>query len=399
MGLGGSVPTNSFDINMVFNSEYTWWFQGDPPIGPSQEDFEQVATHELIHGMGFITGEAATDLPLSSNYDRILNGFTYNSSIPVASFGNTFESSGGDAIASARSVYGMASSGNRRLYFQPKQNPVANDPIYLWSASWYSGGSAISHFDDGYEYTPDLLMISYSRMGATLDQKVAGAGGFGYGAIGPHVLSVLNSIGWNINALASPLETATSTSSVQVDTTTQTATTTNTVTTSITSTIPITSTSVTTSTKSTTSITSSTTRTTSRTTTTTTTSLSTTTIARTTTFPASISQGAQIFVFPVRLWTASPMDVFVELHESTSGALVSNYAYNPASGASSSGWAAYNFTVTPTVSLTNSAYNWFTWMTPPGAGWSGNVFTQVVRVTIHAPVTSTITTSSIGAIR
>ncbi|KXS18762.1 hypothetical protein M427DRAFT_198964 [Gonapodya prolifera JEL478] len=224
VGIGSTPYTYTpYDIDALFNADASWWFQGDPLITPGQEDFEQVATHELLHGMGFSSGwrqwfagqsfltpcyysysdgtfafwgsqyifdaflyESATRLPLSSYYDRIKATFPGNQTVSVSAFPAAFQSTGGDAFVAASRVFNMTSSGTKALSFSA--GGTAADPI-LWSSTGYSSGSAISHLDDGYEYTSDLLMISYARMGATLDQKIASAGAYVYGAIGPNTIS------------------------------------------------------------------------------------------------------------------------------------------------------------------------------------------------------------------
>ncbi|KAI8055899.1 hypothetical protein BDF22DRAFT_672789 [Syncephalis plumigaleata] len=46
---------DKYDIIAQFNSNASFWFDGDGPIKPSQSDFLFVAVHEMIHGLGFTT--------------------------------------------------------------------------------------------------------------------------------------------------------------------------------------------------------------------------------------------------------------------------------------------------------------------------------------------------------
>lgn len=47
-------PANP-DIDAAFNSDFASWSFGDGAPGPNQEDFQSVVTHELGHGLGFIS--------------------------------------------------------------------------------------------------------------------------------------------------------------------------------------------------------------------------------------------------------------------------------------------------------------------------------------------------------
>ncbi|KAJ3336409.1 hypothetical protein HDU93_002879, partial [Gonapodya sp. JEL0774] len=50
------AQSTEFDIRALFNADMSWWFQGDGAMGSSQFDFETVATHEFLHGLGFLSG-------------------------------------------------------------------------------------------------------------------------------------------------------------------------------------------------------------------------------------------------------------------------------------------------------------------------------------------------------
>ncbi|KXS18761.1 hypothetical protein M427DRAFT_199015 [Gonapodya prolifera JEL478] len=110
-------------------------------------------------------------------------------------------------------------------------------------------------------------------------------------------------------------------------------------------------------------------------------------------FPSLLLVPPTEFTVSIRVWASAPMDVFVELHESSTGKLVSNYAYQSTDAAVTSDWVVKNFSVSVVGPLGNPPYNWFTWTTPSGAGWPGNTYQQVITVDVQARTTTTATST------
>ncbi|KXS21872.1 hypothetical protein M427DRAFT_280755 [Gonapodya prolifera JEL478] len=96
----------------------------------------------------------------------------------------------------------------------------------------------------------------------------------------------------------------------------------------------------------------------------------------TTTLPLSVSSAAGTYSVTVKVWSKTALDAFVELHQTSNGALVSNYAYSSIPASTSSTYTSFTFAVTYSA-LTSPPYNWFVWITSPGAGWNGMLWNQV----------------------
>ncbi|KAJ3336413.1 hypothetical protein HDU93_002883 [Gonapodya sp. JEL0774] len=223
------------DITALFNADFAWWFTGDQPITPEQEDFEGVVMHEFVHGMGFMTGwnqwfsnyvpgqtfltppyytwangswafwapqyiydklmiETSTSTLISNYYDQITN-YQGVSGSSIGAFLLRFQRASGGSFAAAQKVYQLATSGPDYVRIKPAMSSAVADALPIWSGRYYSGGTTFSHLDDGLENTPDFLMISFARAGSTLDSKVMAAGSYAYGAMGPHLLGDL--LGYN----------------------------------------------------------------------------------------------------------------------------------------------------------------------------------------------------------
>ncbi|KXS19690.1 carbohydrate-binding module family 18 protein [Gonapodya prolifera JEL478] len=102
----------------------------------------------------------------------------------------------------------------------------------------------------------------------------------------------------------------------------------------------------------------------------------------TSTLPTVVSPAAGTYQVTVRVWTATAKDMLVELHQSSgSKPIVSNYAYNAIAASTTGSYTTYTFVLTWNA-LSGPPYNWFVWMTPPGAGWDGQLWNKEVPVTL-----------------
>ncbi|KAG4085697.1 hypothetical protein H8356DRAFT_1738594 [Neocallimastix lanati (nom. inval.)] len=234
------------DITSDFNSDYSFYFSGDPVIEDGQIDFEYVVIHELIHGMGFATGfqkyfslvaKVIDDQDfLSPGLSLINNTYvsnwrsiqifdksvvstvnnvslnTYNNDImkftstsglvSPLQYHNEFIRSVGPYKAAKR-VLEVASNKTGSLVFQTSKG----DRINLYTKeNEFLQGTSIAHLSDEFKYSSDFIMISdvSPLQGKTISMmydeygKDKNGKRHEYGAIGPSVLKILNEIGWEI---------------------------------------------------------------------------------------------------------------------------------------------------------------------------------------------------------
>ncbi|KAJ3123148.1 Dynein regulatory complex subunit 3 [Nowakowskiella sp. JEL0407] len=197
-----------FDIVSYFYNDRAWYFpEYGRPINPSENDFELVACHELIHGLGMVsrwnsvqdifppaitngriglippigyennTGAVSLQSwqPLSvfdrflyldygtynvscnllatniTNY-RIIDGYRTPESFFSGLMGNQ------DARNAAREMFALATKGNG-LIFTPDRS-YGIDKVELAANDPFRKGSSIHHVDDAYNVTNDLLMTA-----------------------------------------------------------------------------------------------------------------------------------------------------------------------------------------------------------------------------------------------
>ncbi|CAG8567896.1 4618_t:CDS:2 [Diversispora eburnea] len=235
---------NDYDINARFNSVKDWWFRtDDEPIGSDQQDFYAVVLHELIHGLGFssswnsnletLDNQDTTGLTptFSFNDGNQFEGFTerifdryvkfkrnseiststnytsqLNEAVPIGASFDTYSEFVTQVKSSSQWKYAefvlISATTNDSLTFTPAKNTSWNDEIYLESSlNPYLQGSSISHVSIIYETTSDFLMKYIFNRGESLEYLVQRGGNYS-SPIGPRILSILESIGYETDAFS-----------------------------------------------------------------------------------------------------------------------------------------------------------------------------------------------------
>ncbi|RKP27482.1 hypothetical protein SYNPS1DRAFT_20998 [Syncephalis pseudoplumigaleata] len=236
---------DKYDISAQFNANASFWFDGDGPIKPSQSDFLFVAVHELIHGLGFTTSwseyinqepTALTPNPLPETavndpsapfqfsgffenaFDRYLVELPSLTPIPqITDKLNHFDQGIGkvykdqldfmDALTRAPE-YKLAqymlniSVTPGMLGFMPKGGKTQEDVIVLETSlsQGFVRASSISHVSYNlYTKSPDFLMRYLQDPGTLLKDDIAEGGNYVGGAVGPKLLTILETLGYKIN--------------------------------------------------------------------------------------------------------------------------------------------------------------------------------------------------------
>lgn len=255
----------STDITATFNADIDWWFIDDSKaIRSNQFDFLLVITHELIHGLGFLTSwtdymndpsQALTPAPMRpdvmddpsanayifsgffetvfdshivqipslkplSNITRTLNEFngpgTINTTFPSQqAFIQRLQLS--PSYDEARKIMSLATTPNT-LGFMPTGGTSLSDVIVLETSLSWSQGSSISHVDDStYNPSQDFLMRYKEDPGTTLWDDITHSGKYPGGAIGPKLTIILETLGYTVNKNPVLLSLSSSSSSLEDD--------------------------------------------------------------------------------------------------------------------------------------------------------------------------------------
>ncbi|CAG8584419.1 5156_t:CDS:1, partial [Diversispora eburnea] len=226
-----------------------WWFKTDNgTIGSDQHDFYLIILHELIHGLGFSSSwdntlEATvnqdttglTPIPdFGGDNDSQFEGFQeyifdkyvkfirngaeststvytshLNESVPIGTSFDTNLEFTNQVKSSQQWEYAefalISATTNDSLTFTPAEGTSHKEVIYLESSiNPYLLGSSISHISLIYESTPDFLMKYIFNPGESLEYLVQRSGNYS-SPIGPRILSILESMGYETDAYPNPI--------------------------------------------------------------------------------------------------------------------------------------------------------------------------------------------------
>lgn len=149
--------TVTVDFGQIQNGQIpnptAWNFSADPTtITAVQSDFFGVATHELLHALGFNSGITQSGAPLNAGYYKwnqfdqfIQDGAGNNAVNPTSGVVNQTVWAKATGGSSATML-----NGQNGLFFAGPNAVAANggNPVGLYTPATWSGGSSVSHVDD-----------------------------------------------------------------------------------------------------------------------------------------------------------------------------------------------------------------------------------------------------------
>ncbi|RHZ89646.1 hypothetical protein Glove_13g9 [Diversispora epigaea] len=221
---------NAYDINAQFNSDFDWWFRSDNALinmiftmlyymnlymNSDSRQYSLTPTINYNDTNGLFTGftERIFDRYVKFVTNSVVStstSYTYQLNQAVAN-GTTFDSYS-DFVAEVKSSsqwkyaqYALISaSTNYSLLFSPAKDTIWDYDFYLESGIPYQRGSSVSHVSTIYEYSSDFLMVYQLGPGVTLEEMTI-QGNY-TSPIGPRILSVLESIGYETDTHPDPIK-------------------------------------------------------------------------------------------------------------------------------------------------------------------------------------------------
>ncbi len=222
LGLTGKVdpstPQQKFDAHITFSSAFQFDFNPTNGIGTGQYDFVSVATHELGHALGFVSGTDFYDIvggpngPLRTNFNNGVYGSANQDDFAIGSTLDLFRYGNGNAGGKAQLQWAAA----RDAFFSidgvtpfNAGNP-AQAELAAFSTGRYNGdGQQASHWKDNQAFVNAAnpsCFISARPIGI-MDPTMTSCD---LGVVTDNDLAAFDAMGWNlsVDALNNPGYTA-----------------------------------------------------------------------------------------------------------------------------------------------------------------------------------------------
>jgi len=187
---GSDLAPSDFDMNITYNSNFSWYYGTDanPPVG--QFDLITVAAHEIAHGINF--SGSATYSGGSGFY-----GYSFDPNKYPNIYDTFMENGGGTKLTvftnPSTSLGSLLTSGD--LWFDGNNANVANggSRVKMYAPGTWAGGSSYSHLD-------------YTTFAGTINSMMVYAVSDGSANHNPGPVSegLLNDLGWMSPALNAP---------------------------------------------------------------------------------------------------------------------------------------------------------------------------------------------------
>jgi len=183
---GSDIAPSSFDMNITYNENFSWYFGTDGNTPAGQYDFMSVVLHEIAHGLNFAG---------SMSYSAGNGSWGYGTGYPNVY--DTFTEDSFGALLTNTSTYpnpstalGSALTSNS-VWFAGPNAMAANggQRVKIYAPTTWAGGSSYSHLDySTFAGTANRLMVYAISSASSIHDP------------GPVTKSLLKDLGWQYAA-------------------------------------------------------------------------------------------------------------------------------------------------------------------------------------------------------
>ncbi|MFH0994522.1 MAG: hypothetical protein V1844_03375 [Pseudomonadota bacterium] len=179
---GSDLSTSSYDMNITYNSNFSWYYGTDGMTPSGESDLMSVVLHEIAHGLNFMGSMSYSGGSGSWGYGTIYPGI-YDTFIRDGS-GNLLINTG--SYANPSTALGSALTSNN-IWFHGTQAMAANggQRVKMYAPSTWKSGSSYSHLDyDTFAGGTNRLMVFAISSGTSTHDP------------GPVTLGLFKDLGW-----------------------------------------------------------------------------------------------------------------------------------------------------------------------------------------------------------